>query len=139
MKVVVDTNVLISGIIRSHGAPASIVERWESGRFDLIITEWLRKELVRVLGYPRVIRTTKRPPFEVERIRTQLSGSDVGTANPAGHTRDPDDRNVLGAAVDFRADVIVSGDKDLLVLKEFAGIPILTPRQFLTDFDALAP
>ena len=44
--------------------------------------------------------------------------------------RDPDDVKVLGLAVSASADCIVTGDKDLLILKEFQGIPILTPRSF---------
>jgi predicted nucleic acid-binding protein len=51
-------------------------------------------------------------------------------------SRDPDDDNVLAAANAGRCEAIVTGDKDLLVLGEFAGIPILTPRQF---FDSAGP
>lgn len=49
----------------------------------------------------------------------------------AGVCRDPDDEVVLAAAVEGRADRIVTGDKDLLVLGEYEGIPIITPRAFL--------
>ena len=93
---------------------------------ELVLSEHLLGETHRYL-------TTKFkvPTGQADEIITFLRGhaeivTPVAVSNEA--CRDPNDLPVLGTAVAGRADVLVTGDKDLLVLKAHAGIPILTPR-----------
>ncbi len=103
----------------------------------MVTTEEILSELELVLSRPHLAeRLRLRGQTAAEVMRTYRAV--VQIVEPASlelppALRDPKDLPVLRCAVGARVDAIVSGDKDLLVLKEFAGIPILTPRQFLTS------
>lgn len=142
MRVVVVTNVFISGLLSSSGPPGKVLDAWLDGAVELVLSEWLVGEYRKVTTYPHIVRATKRPDADLSAFNSFLPFGPMSVVRPEGSVRDPDDRNVLGAALHLGADVIISGDKDLLVLGEFAGIPILTPRQFLDrlgELDASAP
>ena len=136
MKAVADTNVLVSGLIWG-GPPASLLDRAARRLIGLITSEVILTELEAVLSRPHLA--------EKLRLRGQTVAEVMGTyravaqiVEPAvvelpATLRDPKDLSVLRCAVGATADAIVTGDKDLLVLKEFADIPIVTPRQFLTS------
>lgn len=137
MRVVVDTNVLVSGLLFG-GLPREIVDHAQTRVVTLCFTENTLEELLRVLLYPK---------FEKERLRmlpnfdTVFDGMLSGLLRipepeniPTVVTSDPSDNKFLACATAARAEYIVSGDKHLLNLKNFAGIPIVTPRQFLRRF-----
>jgi len=139
VRIVVDTNVFISGLLSSSGPPGRVLDAWLSGAVELVLSEWLIDEYRKVTAYPHIVRATKRPDADLSAFGTFLPFGPMMVVPPEGSVRDPDDRNVLGAALHLGADVIVSGDKDLLVLEWFEGIPILTARQFVDHLDGLAP
>ena len=136
MKAVADTNVLISGLLWT-GPPASLLDRGAARLIGLVTSEEILTELEEVLSRPHL------------RERLQLRGQTVAgvmrtyraiaqIVEPTSvklpvALRDPKDLHVLRCAVGAKADAIVTGDKDLLVLKEFVRIPIVTPRGFLTS------
>ncbi|MEO6044276.1 MAG: putative toxin-antitoxin system toxin component, PIN family [Tepidiformaceae bacterium] len=134
MRVVLDTNVLVSGLISPAGSPAEIHQAWRRGDFELVTAEPLLLELVEVLSYPRIRKRLHWSDGQLSDF-AELYRATAILVTPAQAlvvARDPDDDRVLEAAQAGHADFIVSGDRDLLDLREFVGIPILTPTGFLT-------
>lgn len=126
MRVLLDTNVLISGIL-FRGLPRSLLERAIRGELDLVTSPVLLDELERVLTtrfhVPRELARLARG--ELETLAEVVAPDEVPSVS-----RDPDDDEVLAAAVAGGAEAIVTGDRDLLVLRSHRGIPILTPAEF---------
>ena len=134
MRVVVDTNVLVSALISPAGSPAEIQHAWARGDFELVTSPALLNELTKVLSYPRIQRRLHWTAGQLSDFLKHLRATAI-VVTPAQAlvvARDPDDDRVLEAAQAGHADFIVSGDRDLLDLREFVGIPILTPTGFLT-------
>jgi uncharacterized protein len=134
VKIVADTNALVSGFLW-EGPSAKVVTAAMAGRIRLCSSTALLLELEEVLQRPkfaaRLAARGETPAGIVERYR-QASIKIIPTEIvPPDSLRDWDDLHVLGCAVAARADVIVSGDKDLLVLRSFANIPILAPAEVL--------
>ena len=126
MKVVLDTNVVVAAFA-TRGLCESILELCLDSH-DVILTDHLLDEIRRNL-----IKKIKLPEKSTAQIITFLRENATvvkPAALPADSCRDPTDIEVLGAAVTARADVIVTGDDDLLILKRFRLIPILSPKQF---------
>ena len=133
IRAVIDTNILVRSTIRPQGSVGPILGELRSGTYQLLYSDTLLNELVEVLGRPR-LRTKYQ--IDDERIRAVLDlvllrGEPVFPSRKIDACRDPDDNAVLEVAVASGADMIVSGDKDLLVLHPFEGIPIVGPAEFL--------
>jgi putative PIN family toxin of toxin-antitoxin system len=132
MKVVLDTNVLVSALIVKAGKPAQTLRRVES--FELLITEEILAETERVLNYSRI---RKRYLLSDQDVSTYIDRlTEVGTvlqvnAKVEVIEDDPDDDKFLALAKEAQADYIVSGDVHLTALSEYKGTSILTPNQFL--------
>lgn len=133
MKAVFDNNIIISALISPMGIAARLVTHWESGMFSVVVTADLLSELGRALGYERIRKRTGFTDADnrlfVTRVREQ--GIECQRTVTVRVCRDPQDDRVLEAALAGGADYIVTGDNDLLVLRDFEGISIVTPRQFL--------
>ena len=133
MRAVVDTNVLLSALLWS-GPPHALLEQARNGTVTLISSPALLAELARVI---------ERPKFDVILLRTNTSRvqtlaevrllAEVIDPPPLAQAvcRDKDDDAVLAPAIAAQADMVISGDDDLLCLSPFDGIPILTPAQAL--------
>jgi uncharacterized protein len=133
LRAVVDTNVLIRGLIRPQGSVGQLLKELTQRNFTLVYSMPLPEELVDVLGRPR-FRTKYHVTDEVvqDAIRALLRFGEV--VDPVRHIqacRDPKDDMVLEAAVAGRVDAILSTDGDLVVLSPFEGIPVLGPGEFL--------
>jgi putative PIN family toxin of toxin-antitoxin system len=130
--VVLDTNVLVSGIF-FHGPPAAIVEAWFEGRFEVYATPKILEEYIRVL---EEIRMLKVPRFERhwEEILLERCHLVPDTDQGARLPRDPSDAKFLDCAVRSGARYLVSGDKDLKSFKVDLGFKVVSPRQFLKLF-----
>lgn len=126
MRVLLDTNVLISGIL-FRGLPRSLLERASRGELDLVTSPELLDELEAVLTEKFHV-----PPELVRLARGELET--LALVVVPGYmprvSRDPDDDQVLAAAIAGEARAIITGDRDLLVLEAYHGIPILTPTEF---------
>ena len=134
MKIVLDTNVVVSGLIRPlDSAPGALLDLWYQGRFDLVVSPGLVREYRLVLNRPKVRQWIRVPSFTARFLRhlEELATLVEAPELDAVEVRDPKDRVVLATAARGRADLVVTGDGDLLVLKAFQGIPILTPRAAL--------
>ena len=130
MRVVLDTNVFIAAVV-ADGLCRDLV-RVRVLPNTLITSEPLLHEL----------RTISRAKFAVDPVELPLLeqlNEEAEIVTPAelrgGICRDEDDDVVLATALAGKADVIVTGDEDLLLLKKFRGIEILSPRQFLKLLD----
>ena len=130
MRVVLDTNVVIAAVI-SEGLCRDLV-RVRVLPHTIITSEWLLREL----------RTTLRDKFAVDPAELPLLAQVHKEAEIVMPTqfrervsRHEDDDVVLATALAGKADVIVTGDEDLLVLKKFRAIRILSTRQFLERLD----
>src|SRR5438132_12869969 len=134
LRVVLDANVYVSAIIRSVGPPGRIIERFlRTSAFENILSPATIEETIRALRYPKVRKAVRR---EIDPVRwfedlMVLSTVVAGARVVTGASRDPEDDKYVAAAVEGDASLIVSGDPDLLTLREYAGIQILSPRAFL--------
>lgn len=133
MRIVVDTNVIVSGVLQSTGAPARVLATSEADDVLWITSEPLLAELQRVLARPHVRRQLLWDDARILLFADLLRrGSMVAVpTTKIAVSRDADDDRVLEAAVAGAADYIVSGDRDLLALESHAGVPILSPAQFV--------
>jgi putative PIN family toxin of toxin-antitoxin system len=134
IRAVLDTNVLVSALIKPSGAPGRVLDHLLDGGFTLVLSPDLVDELRRSLGYSRIRKYLRLSDVQSEALLAQLwmIGDPVdGTLALEVELRDPQDRMVVVAAVEGRADYIVTGDKDLIVIGDFQGVAIVTPRAFL--------
>lgn len=134
MRVILDTSVIVSGLISPKGAPAQIIASWLAGEFTLIYTPAMLAELQDVLNRAWLHERLARIPNHIPEFlaAVQILGEPVtGYINVAGAIRDPFDEIFLICAALGNADYLVSVDKDLLTLAEFRQTKIITPTQFL--------
>jgi putative PIN family toxin of toxin-antitoxin system len=130
LKLVLDTNVLLSAIL----VPGTCRELLKS---RALAHEWftspaLLEELADKLQGKLKLVPEQTPLYLVYRRRARLVTPVLLTSRVC---RDPDDDVVLATAIAAHAQVIVTGDNDLLILRKHEGIPILSPRQFLEHLD----
>ncbi len=133
-RAVLDTNVIVSGLIRPAGAPGQILDRLLDEAFILVMSPDLVDELRRSLRRPRVRRYIRLSSEALEGWIAQLetlADPVEGKLDLKVDVRDPDDIKFLAVAVEARAEYVVTGDADLLTLGEHEGIQIVTPRAFL--------
>jgi len=129
-RVVLDTNVLISAILSPIGKPFACL-RWVLENATLIVSRELLEELETRLARPKFskyVDDSRRRTFVADLALSAVQVEIPGTLRVC---RDPDDDKLLEVAVIGRADCLVTGDQDLLILNPFQGIPILTPAGFL--------
>jgi uncharacterized protein len=129
MRAVIDTNVLLAGLLW-RGPPYALLEQVRSGELVFISSPELLAELAEVLARPKFDEIVKRSQSSREQMLLQVRMlAEVIDPPPLPQPvcRDPDDDAVLALAIAAQADLIVSGDDDLLSLQRFEGIPILSP------------
>lgn len=133
MKVVLDTNVILSGTILGYGPSYEILEAWRRDRFLLVISEAMLEEAHEKLREPRIQRNYKISQGEVQRLLQALrkhSRLVPGRLTIRIIEEDPEDDQVIIAAVEGGADYIISGDRHLRDLGEYQGIKVLSPARF---------
>lgn len=133
MRLVLDTNVLVASLIGS-AAPRKLVDAARAEAFTLCTTETLLAELEEVLARDRFAQRLRVAGLEAHAVVDDLrliALVVVPPAIPRTVPNDPDDDHVLACAIGASADLIVSGDRDLLALREYQGIPIVTPADAL--------
>jgi uncharacterized protein len=133
MRAVIDTNVLLAGLLW-RGPPYALLEQVRSGALTFISSPELLAELAEVLARPKFDAIVQRSNSSREQMLLQVRMLAEVIAPPPlikPVCRDPDDDAVLALAVAAQADLIVSGDEDLLSLQRFEGIAILSPAMAL--------
>ena len=138
MRLVLDTNVLVSGLLFPGGPPSRLVKAWRSGAFELVVSDFVLDELSRTLE--RLAPRLRLAPNEAADfldtigVRAELLRIDARMLAQvdAGALRDPNDMPILAMLIGSAADHLVTGDKDLLVLA--GAYPILSPADFVGRF-----
>ena len=128
-KVVIDTNVFISGIFFG-GNPLKTLRLWQRRKIELVISPELEAEIIRKLkafDASEELLTNWKGIIEENSIRI------LPKVNPK-LSRDPKDNFLLAAALVAKADYLITGDKDLLVLRKIGSTKILKPAQFIKEF-----
>ena len=140
MRVVIDTNVLVSGIFFG-GKPNHIFVLIQERKLVPCFTVATWKEFENVLQYEKFEEQRRILLFMVEDFLKELSGYSLifpdSDRIPIVIKEDPPDNHILACALLCGASYIVSGDNHLLKLKEFNSIPILSPAQFLQRVQGL--
>lgn len=131
MKIVLDTNVFVSGVFFG-GPPGQILEAWRDGEVDVVLSQEIIEEYVRV----------------GEELSARFPGVDLGPALdlvaasailvvsrplPEPVSQDPDDDKFLACAAAAAVEYVVSGDRDLLDVSPYEGVTVLRPRHFIDD------
>jgi putative PIN family toxin of toxin-antitoxin system len=126
VRVLLDTNVLISAVLFG-GLPRELVRRAPRGEFEVVTSARLMVEFEEILrdrfGVAPEVAQAARAEYEL--LAMVVRPRDIPRI-----ARDPDDDEVLAAAVTGDCALVVTGDRDLLALVSHEGRPILTPRQF---------
>jgi len=138
MRVVVESNVLVRALIMPYGTVGPVLLRLRHGDYTLLYAQSLLEELLDVLNQPRIRHKYGLTEEDIQTVVSLilLRGEAMTPEQRISACRDPKDDKFLEVAVAGKADVIVSGDEDLLALHPFAGIPILPPADFLRMLDA---
>jgi len=132
MRIVLDTNVLISGIFFA-GPPYQILKAWYDGRVQLVVSPSILDEYTRI-GAELALKfqgIDLKPFLDLLTVKAEIVLAP--TLPPVIHD-DPSDDRFLEAAVAGKARYIVSGDKHLLKLSVFQGIQILKPGDFVQRY-----
>jgi len=135
MRVVLDTNVLLSGLMLPASVPGQIIQHWLANDFKLVLSAAMLDEFAVALHYPKVRSRIHRSEAELNAFLTMLRllAEEVEiTGIQANVPADANDTIVLATLIAAQADWLVTGDKGLLALRE--DYPILTPAEFLNGF-----
>jgi len=132
MRIILDTNVFISGIFFS-GPPSQILKAWENQNLQIVLSKHILVEYQRVadelsLKYPQIDIT---PIIELVTIHGQFidtEGIDISICE------DPDDDKFIECAIAGKCNIIVSGDTHLLKLKEYKSVKIIKPRDLIEKY-----
>ncbi len=133
MRVVVDTGILVSGLIRPRGTIGDVLHALRDGRFVAIYSTPMMVEVVDVLGRPNIQAKYHIQPDDITALinLVRLRGELFVPKRAVIACRDPQDNKFLEAALAGSADVVITGDDDLLVLNPFEGIDVLRPAELI--------
>ena len=129
MRVILDTNILISALIVPHGAPSYLYQCWRRNRFTLISSEEQLEEFRRVTRYPRLERFLNAATAGTMVNEVRALAALTGPLPRVEVSPDPADNFLLAMAVAGKADLLVTGDgKHLLSLERYGTARIVTAR-----------
>lgn len=126
LRVVIDTNVFISGL-NWGGKPGLILKKWLNDKFSLLVSPYLVVEIITT--YERF----NNPKEDIEKLKKYLITKTINITPSKKITvcRDENDNQILDLCFFGKADFLITGDRDLLTLKEFEKTKIINPREFL--------
>src|SRR6266487_1647356 len=136
IRAVLDANVFASSLIQPKGPSGRIIKRFLVDKaFQVVTSADILQEVKRCLYYPRVRKRIRVSDDEIEAYIASVALI-ADTVQPSKAVlgvveADPDDDKYLSAALEGRAEYIISGDHHLLDVKDYAGIKILPPAEFL--------
>ena len=131
MKIVLDTNVFVSGVF-FKGPPYQILKAWRDDRIQLLMSEEIFEEYKRVgehlaINFPKI---DLEPFLVLLSINTEFVAA---TKLQKPVCEDPDDDKFIACALVGKSKIIVSGDKHLLRVSGYKGIKVLRPRKFVDE------
>ena len=134
IRVVIDTNVVISALLFG-GIPGKLIALWKKVGIKPLVSKKIIDEYLKVLAYPKFNLSGEEinyllyqeilPFFEVISVQQR----------PVIVKKDPSDDKFISCAQAGKADIIISGDKHLLALKSYRKIKILSPSEFLEEYN----
>ena len=132
LKVVMDTNVFVSGVFFS-GPPFQILQAWQSGEFEVVVSQEILDEYRRV----GEVLAEERPKIDLNPILTYVIEhakvyKSAELKEPV--CEDPDDDKFFACALASGSRIIISGDKHLLKVSGYQGIEVLKPREFVDRY-----
>ena len=129
LRVVLDTNVIVSAVV-SGGKPRQLLDKGIDGRFQIVVSEFILKEVGTVLRRPK-FRASEDEIGNI--ILTLMQSGDVTTVTSSFKVveEDPADDAILNTAFDGGAEILVTGDRHLLELKEYKRTKILSVSEAL--------
>lgn len=138
-KVVIDTNLFISGLIIRRGYPYELLLKWRSQSFILVISQEQHNELIDVLSRPKISAAYNLSKEDIAYILFLIDTTAFWVfleGRLPVKIRDPKDEKILDTAISGEADYLITGDRDLLVLagkKALKGLKIVTALEFLSE------
>lgn len=129
-RIVFDSNTIISAAMFS-GNPAEAINLAFTEQVEGVISAEIIEEIIGVLAVKFYLSQDKLNKLEENLRRDFLN---VIPTKRFNIVRDPDDNKIIEAAIEGKCDYIITGDKDLLVLKRYKNIKIVTPTEFLKEF-----
>ena len=129
-RIVLDTNVLLSTLLFHAGALSWLRLAWQSEAIHPLASHDTTTELIRVLSYPKFKLTSDEREDLLGDYLPWCETVTVSNKIKLPDCRDPFDRPFLELALTAKADALITGDKDLLVLSHLFAVPILTPAVF---------
>ena len=134
MRVVLDTNILLSALISPSGPPEAIYRAWRAGVLDLVTSEYQLEEIRRASRYP-ILRSRFKPASVGTLINFLRQGSVLGRLELTVEANDPSDSFLLAMALESDADYLVTGDRraGLLEMKHIKRTRIVTPIEFQVE------
>ncbi|MEE8330032.1 MAG: putative toxin-antitoxin system toxin component, PIN family [Thermodesulfovibrionia bacterium] len=132
MKVVIDTNIFVSSFF--GGKPRKIIDLWKDDKITLCLSNVILDEYIDVLR-----RIGMKNEDELEELLSLFSrGFNILFTTKTPKIKiikdDPDDDKFIECAAALKADVVITGDREVLALKQHMGIRIFTPQQFLENY-----
>ena len=137
VKIVLDTNILVSALITKGTPPDLLYQAWSVGDFGLVTSDRQFDELTRVLAYEKLQRYIKPQAASVLLANMQEMAEMVTGLRKVDYSPDPDDNWIIATALQGGADYIVSGDKrDMISITSVEDIKIMTANDAI---DILLP
>ena len=137
MRVVLDTNVLMSGVLSRDSPPGLVLAAWRAGWFELIVAAPIVAELERGLRSPYFRQ--RLSDTDIGGLLALLEGEAIWVApadTVSGVATHPEDDRILATAIAGQAAYLVTGDKQLLALAHYRGVAIVSARTFLDLINA---
>lgn len=131
MRILIDTNILISGLF-FHGLPRELISELDFEKFEVCINNEIFDEYRK-----QIDKKVLKPKYHLDRELRKKFFSNLQSFEKKSDlkvSRDPKDDKFINCAIDAKAIYIVSGDNDLLTIKNFAGIEIVTAREFYDKY-----
>lgn len=136
-RAVIDTNTLVSAIINTTGSVSQeIYQNFIKKRFLLITSPLILQEIDEVIHRERIMNFHKLSLKQLQELINELANLSYTVSGDIqlNVSRDPDDNKIISAAVEGKADYIVSRDRHILDLKEYNNIKMISPEQFMKLF-----
>ena len=137
MRIVADTNIAVSGFLFG-GLPLRVLDAGRSEIIELCTSQALLDEFAEVIERPHFDRKFEETGISRQRMVSDYAeiSTVIKPAKLSEHvSRDPDDDEVIACALSADCEFIVTGDNDLLVLKEYQGVTIVTAADFLKELE----
>jgi hypothetical protein len=134
LKVILDANIFVSAVLKPHSHLARIFEWVKEDKIRVVLSDGILSEIEAVLRYPKIRKRHRQNNKQIEEFlkkTVRISILTQGKIHTDTIKKDPSDNKYLSAAMEAKADFIVSGGYHLKDLKTFQGIRILDPSTFV--------